>query len=372
MKDEPPSSRAAMSSVSESPSTETERSHAAGAPSSDAGHAGAEATSSAARHDKHDSSQEKKASQQSSWLVRLLKGVGALDGVLEEPASRDDLLDILKTAANNNVVDQEAFDIIEGALDVASRQVREIMISRSNMVVIKACDKPETFLPRVIDSGHSRFPVVGESIDEIKGILLAKDLLPLILGGHKDFKLEDILRPANIIPESKRLNVLLKEFRENRYHMALVIDEYGGISGLVTIEDILEEIVGEIEDETDEDEEELIRAIASDDYIVNAMTPIEDFNEYFKTDYSDEQFDTIGGLVLQSFGHMPARDETTHIDPFDIRILYADSRKLHLLRLTLNSATASSSGSSRTVETDTDQGTDRSQEQEARANDPRH
>lgn len=311
MNDEPPSSHAASSSLSEStPKTSS----------------ASQATASADTEHKH----------QSSWFVRLLKGMGALEGVLEEPSSRDELLAILKTAAKKNVVDQEAFDIIEGALDVASRQVREIMISRSNMVVIKATDSPEQFLPRVIDSGHSRFPVVGESIDEIKGILLAKDLLPLILDGHDNFKLEESLRTANIIPESKRLNVLLKEFRENRYHMALVIDEYGGISGLVTIEDILEEIVGEIEDETDEDEEELIRAIAEDDYIVNAMTPIEDFNEYFKTDYSDEHFDTIGGLVLQSFGHMPMRDETTRIEPFNVRILYADSRKLHLLRLTVD------------------------------------
>ena len=188
-----------------------------------------------------------------SWLDRLLQTFSN-----SEPRSREELMQVIKEAAENKVVDQEAVDFIEGALSVTNLQVREIMIPRSQMVVIKADEKPSEFLPKVIDSGHSRFPVIGESMDEIKGVLLAKDLLPLILANPHDFSLEEILRPANIIPESKRLNVLLREFREKRYHMALVIDEYGGISGLVTIEDILEEIVGEIEDETDDDELSLI------------------------------------------------------------------------------------------------------------------
>lgn len=272
------------------------------------------------------SSQANKVSSR-SWLEKMFNGFAT------EPKSREELLDIIRGAVNNKVVDQEALSIIEGALDVAHQQVREIMIPRSQMVLIKENETPQEFLPKVIESGHSRFPVIGENSDDVKGILLAKDLLPLILNGQENFKLEGILRPANIIPESKRLNVLLKEFREMRYHMALVIDEYGGISGLVTIEDILEEIVGEIEDETDEDNEDYIRQVSENDYILKALTPIEDFNEHFGTNFSDEEFDTIGGIVTQAFGHMPGRNEMVEIGTFSFRVLYSDSRQVHLLRL---------------------------------------
>lgn len=265
-----------------------------------------------------------------SWLDRLLQSF-----TNSEPRTQEELLQIIREAANNKVVDQEAVDVIEGALNVASLQVREIMIPRSQMVVIKAEDQPGDFLPKVIESGHSRFPVIGESIDEIKGILLAKDLLPLILDNQSEFNLCDILRPANIIPESKRLNVLLKEFREKRYHMALVIDEYGGVSGLVTIEDILEEIVGEIEDETDDDEEDFIRQVSDQEYVLKALTPVEDFNAYFKASFSEDEFDTIGGILAHAFGHMPSRNEVVEIDRFIFRVLYADSRQIHLLRLTV-------------------------------------
>lgn len=268
--------------------------------------------------------------QERSWLDRLLQTF-----TNSEPRSREELMQVIREAANNKVVDQEAVDIIEGALSVANLQVREIMIPRAQMVVIKAGDKPAEFLPKVIESGHSRFPVIGESVDEIKGVLLAKDLLPLLLEHRENFTLEEVLRPANIIPESKRLNVLLKEFRERRYHMALVIDEYGGISGLVTIEDILEEIVGEIEDETDEDEEDFIRQVAEREFVLKALTPIEDFNDRFKSDFSDEEFDTVGGIVTQAFGHMPMRNEVVEIHGFTFRVLYSDSRQIHLLRLTL-------------------------------------
>ena len=261
------------------------------------------------------------------WLQRLFGNQAV------EPKSRQELLDIIKGAANNKVVDQEALSIIEGALDVASQQVREIMIPRAQMVCIKADQSPSEFLPKIIESGHSRFPVVGETSDDIKGILLAKDLLQLILQGSEGFNLSDILRPANIIPESKRLNVLLKEFREQRYHMALVIDEYGGISGLITIEDILEEIVGEIEDETDEDHEDFIRKVSDSDYILKALTPIEDFNEYFKTQLNEDEFDTVGGIVMQAFGHMPSRNEKVVISGYAFRVLYSDSRQIHLLRV---------------------------------------
>ncbi len=275
-----------------------------------------------------------KSSPTRSWLERLER---MFSGFASEPKSREELLDIIKGAANNKVVDQEALDIIEGALDVANQQVREIMIPRSQMVCIKDEDTPADFLPKVIESGHSRFPVIGESSDDIKGILLAKDLLPLILRGTENFQFDEVLRTANIIPESKRLNVLLKEFRENRYHMALVIDEYGGISGLVTIEDILEEIVGEIEDETDEESDDFIRQVADNDFIIKALTPIEDFNDYFGSKISEEEFDTIGGIVMQAFGHLPSRNEKVTLKGYTFRVLYSDSRKIHLLRVSKKS-----------------------------------
>ena len=265
-----------------------------------------------------------------SWLDRLIQSFSN-----SEPRTREELLQIIRDAAQNKIVDQEAVEIMEGALSVANLQVREIMVPRAQMVVIKEEDKPADFLPKVIESGHSRFPVIGESVDEIKGILLAKDLLRLILEKRDDFSLNDILRPANIIPESKRLNVLLKEFREKRYHMALVIDEYGGVSGLVTIEDILEEIVGEIEDETDDEEEDFIRQVSDSDFILKALTPIEEFNERFKARFSDDEFDTIGGLITQAFGHMPSRNEVVELEGFVFRVLYSDSRQIHLLRLSL-------------------------------------
>lgn len=264
-----------------------------------------------------------------SWLDKLLHAFSA------EPKSRDELLEIIKDAANNHLLDQEALSIIEGALDVSSLQAREIMVPRSQIIAIRIDDSPQEFLPLVIESGHSRFPVIGESIDDIKGILLAKDLLPLALNGTENFNLETILRPANVVPESKRVNILLREFRENRYHMALVMDEYGGISGLLTIEDILEEIVGNIEDETDEDDgENFIKRVSDSDFIIKALTPIEEFNKYFSATLSEEDFDTIGGLLMQEFGHIPKRNEVAALDNYQFRVLYADNRQIHLLRLT--------------------------------------
>ncbi len=274
------------------------------------------------------SSEQSRNTPSRSWLERIFSGFGA------EPKSREELLDIIKGAVDNKVVDMEALSIIEGALDVAQQQVREIMVPRSQMVVIKEEESPQEFLPKVIESGHSRFPVIGETSDDVKGILLAKDLLPLILGGTENFSFDEILRRANIIPESKRLNILLKEFREKRYHMAIVIDEYGGISGLVSIEDILEEIVGEIEDETDDNEgEDFIRQVSDNDYILKALTPIEEFNAHFHSTLKDDEFDTIGGVVMQAFGHMPGRNECVDVQNFSFRVLYSDSRKIHLLRV---------------------------------------
>ncbi|BCD99040.1 HlyC/CorC family transporter [Marinagarivorans cellulosilyticus] len=271
----------------------------------------------------------KERTQERSWIDKLIHSFSN-----NEPQSREELLTIIKDAASNKLLDDEALEIIEGALSVSNLQVREIMIPRSQMVVIKHDETPEEFLPKIIESCHSRFPVIGESIDDIRGILLAKDLLSLLLNRDQPFALEDMLRPANIIPESKRLNVLLKEFREKRYHMAIIIDEYGGISGLVTIEDILEEIVGEIEDETDDDDDDFIRRVSDEDYIVKALTPIDDFNDHFDCDFDDADFDTIGGIVTQAFGHMPARNEVVELKGFRFRILYADNRQIHLIRLT--------------------------------------
>lgn len=250
-----------------------------------------------------------------------------------EPRSRRDLEDVLTLAVENEVIDQDAHSIMQGAMQVSDMQARDIMIPRSQMVFIKADGTLEDILPQIIRSAHSRYPVVGDNPDIILGILLAKDLLPQILAADNgNFKIEALLRPAMVVPESKRLNVLLREFRENRNHMAIVIDEYGGVAGLVTIEDVLEEIVGEIEDETDPQADRYIHMIDANEFIVNALTPIEDFNAYFDCKFSDEEFDTIGGLVIQAFGYMPARHEVTTIDDFKFEVVKADQRKIYSLR----------------------------------------
>jgi magnesium and cobalt transporter len=251
-----------------------------------------------------------------------------------EPRNRSDLEDVLAVAAENEVIDEDARSIMEGAMQVSDMQTRDIMIPRSQMVVIKTEATLEEILPQIIRSAHSRYPVVGDSPDDILGILLAKDLLPQILSqDNGNFKIEKLLRPTMVVPESKRLNVLLREFRENRNHMAIVIDEYGGVGGLVTIEDVLEEIVGEIEDETDAEADRFIRKISSEDFFIKALTPIDEFNEYFGSEFSEEEFDTIGGLVTHAFGHMPAHNEVTTIDTFEFKVINADQRKIHSLRM---------------------------------------
>jgi magnesium and cobalt transporter len=207
------------------------------------------------------------------------------------------------------------------------------MVPKSQMMVIEEDFTLEQILQVVIQSQHSRFPVIGESSDDIKGILLAKELLPLVLSGKESFDLQRMLRPATIIPESKRLNVLLQEFREQRYHMAIIVDEYGGVSGLLTIEDVLEEIVGEIEDETDEHEPEQIIQISENCYSVEAITTIDDFNEFFDVGFPDDEFDTVGGLVINAFGHLPNIGENTKISPFDFKVLNCDNRKITLIEV---------------------------------------
>ena len=274
-----------------------------------------------------------------SWLERLAQAFAP------EPDSREDLLEMLEIARENKVIDRDAAHIIEGAVQVADMQVRDIMVPRPQMEVIRAASSLRESLPRIIDAAHSRYPVVGESADEVLGILLAKDLLPLILSNGIDSSdVPSLMRPAFFVPESKRLNVLLREFREKRQHMAIVLDEYGSLAGLVTIEDILEQIVGEIEDEYDEDSDNVIKKVADNDYIVKALTSIEDFNDYFGCELSDEDFDTIGGLVTKAFGHLPRRGETTAIGEFNFKVLNADKRRLHLLRLSRREPAAAGEG----------------------------
>jgi magnesium and cobalt transporter len=263
-----------------------------------------------------------------TWLEKIA------DVFSGEPKSREDLHDILSKAEQDEIIDRDALKIMEGALHVGDMQAREIMIARAQMEVIKADLPLAKILPTIIESGHSRYPVIGDNADEVLGILLAKDLLPQILNGDREnFDIRSLLRPVVCVPESKRLNVLLREFREKRNHMAIVIDEYGGTAGLVTIEDVLEEIVGEIEDEYDVEEESNIRRVSPTDFIVKALTPIEDFNEQFHRDLSDDEVDTIGGLVLRNLGHLPQRGETADIDIFQFKVLNADNRQIHLLRV---------------------------------------
>ena len=264
---------------------------------------------------------------QRSWLDRLSQYISG------EPKDRDELIALLRDAQNRELLDYDALAMIEGTLLVAEMQARDIMIPRSQMVVVERDDSLEEVLKIVAPSGHSRFPVINESRDEVAGILLAKDLLRYAGGSQERFTMRDLLRPAIFVPESKRLNVLLKEFRANRNHMAVVVDEFGGVAGLITIEDVLEQIVGDIEDEHDFDDENFILKRSEHHFTVKGLTPIEEFNEFFESEFSDEEFDTIGGLVINAFGHVPKRGETTRLGRFQLRVIHADKRRVHLLRL---------------------------------------
>jgi magnesium and cobalt transporter len=250
-----------------------------------------------------------------------------------EPDDREELLKLLHGAFEHKLLDADALSIIEGALQVSEMTVRDIMIPRAQMDVVSIDDEPAQFIPLVLETRHSRFPVIGENKDDVVGILLAKELLNFYTN-PEGFKLHDTLRPAVFVPESKRLNVLLRDFRANRNHIAIVVDEYGGVSGLVTIEDVLEQIVGDIEDEYDFDEaEDNIIPEANGRYRVKAQTEIAAFNEKFGSELSDEEFDTVGGLVLKAFGRLPKRGETTTIDPFRFRVVRADSRRIYTLQV---------------------------------------
>jgi len=252
-----------------------------------------------------------------------------------EPRDRSELREILHEALQSGVLDADVLAMMEGALQVSEMQVQDAMIPRSQMVVIPRDGQLSEFLPRILESGHSRFPVIGEDRDEVEGILLAKDLLKYFAASEETpFNLMAIIRPAVVIPESKRLNVLLRDFRSSRNHMAIVVDEYGGVSGLITIEDVLEEIVGEIDDEHDELEAAQVIRLGENRYVVNALTPIEDFNESFETHFSDEDFDTIGGLLLAEFGKVPEDGETMVLDDrFEFRVIASDSRRIISLEM---------------------------------------
>lgn len=252
--------------------------------------------------------------------------------LLREPEDREQLVELLHSAYENQLMDADSLGMIEGVLQVSEMQVRDIMIPRSQMDVIDITDSPETFIPHVIETAHSRFPVIEDDKNDVVGILLAKDLLRYNAG--EEFEVRDVLRPAVFIPKSKRLNVLLKEFRSTRNHIAIVVDEYGGVAGMVTIEDVLEQIVGDIEDEYDydEDEDNIIKN-ADGHYRVKALTEVEDFNEAVGTTFSDEEFSTIGGLVVNKFGHLPKRGDHVIIDNLSITVVRADSRRLHSITI---------------------------------------
>jgi magnesium and cobalt transporter len=271
---------------------------------------------------------DKESGATGKWIRRITESLSG------EPRDLAELGETLENAAERGLIDDDALDMLEGVLEVAELQVRDIMVPRSQMTVIERDATPEEILPIVIESGHSRFPAIGDDRDQIVGVLLAKDLLRYFSeGGQEDFDIKECLRPAVFIPESKRLNVLLKEFRANYNHMAFVVDEYGGVAGLVTIEDVLEQIVGDIGDEYDVDEDLDIRKEGSRQFTVKAQTRIEDFNDYFATKFSDEEFDTIGGLVMSNLGRLPRRGEAFAFGGFDFKVLRGDRRRLDVLRV---------------------------------------
>ncbi len=253
-----------------------------------------------------------------------------------EPQDQEDLLEILRESEEKHLLDADSLRMIEGVMQVSELRARDIMIPRSQMVVVPREAELETIFPLVIEFAHSRFPVIEEDRSRVVGILLAKDLLPYALK-DKTIKVDDVMRPVCVVPESKRLNVLLKEFRTERNHMAIVVDEYGNAAGLVTIEDVLEQIVGKIEDEHDEDESnEYISQRSEREFIVNALTPISQFNEYFSADLEDTDCDTVGGVILQRLEHFPKKGEKVEFQDFNFEVLRADNRRVHLLRLRLH------------------------------------
>ncbi|OCG02306.1 CNNM family magnesium/cobalt transport protein CorC [Gilliamella sp. wkB112] len=260
------------------------------------------------------------------WLEQLFNS---------EPKDKEELIEVIREAEENDLIDPDTLNMIEGVMEIAEQRVRDIMIPRSQIVTIKDNYTLDECLDIISEHGHSRYPVISENRDHIEGILLAKDLLIFIRQGMDNFDLKKILRPTVVVPESKRVDHMLKEFRLQRYHMAIAIDEFGGVSGLVTIEDILELIVGDIEDEYDEVEDRDIRRLSQTVYSVRALTPVEDFNEIFGTNFSDDEMDTIGGLVMQHFGRLPVRGESITIDGYTFKVIIADRRRIIQLHVTI-------------------------------------
>jgi hemolysin (HlyC) family protein len=261
------------------------------------------------------------------WLKRITKSMSG------EPRDLAELIEVLRAASERGLFDGDALVMLEGVLSVADMQVRDIMVPRSQMVFVERDEPPDRLVALVVESGHSRFPVIGEDRDQILGILLAKDLLRLQAAGEEPFEIREYMRPVVFVPESKRLNVLLKEFRRSHNHIAMVVDEYGGVCGLVTIEDVIEQIVGEIGDEHDVDDDQTIRRDGPREFTVRALTSIADFNRYFGTEFSDEEFDTISGLLINEFGRLPRRGESIKIGELEFRVVRADRRRIDLLRV---------------------------------------
>ncbi len=269
-----------------------------------------------------------RAAQGRSWLERITHAF------TQEPKTRDDLLDMLREAHSNQLLDHDALGIIEGAVRVEDLQVRDIMVPRAQIISVRIDQAPSEFLPTLVRAGCSRYPVTGEVLDDVQGVLLVRDLLPVLLQGEAGFDLRNLLRPASFVPETKRLNVLLQEFRTRRTHMAIVIDEYGSVSGLVTLRDVLEQIVGQLSDEHGLDEDPCIKALPGGDFIVRALTPVAEFNQFFHTHLPEEGFDTLGGVLMHAFGRLPSRNDRIEVEGFQFRVVNADSRRIHLLRLT--------------------------------------
>ncbi len=252
-----------------------------------------------------------------------------------DPKDKQELVDVIRDSEVNDLIDHDTRDMLEGVMEIADQRVRDIMLPRSQMVTVERTHGMDELINIITDAQHSRYPVISEDKDHVEGILLAKDLLGYLGSDSDPFDIEQVIRPAVVVPESKRVDKLLKEFREERYHMAIVVDEFGGVSGLVTIEDILEEIVGEIEDEFDDEEEQDIRKLSKHTFSVKALTEIDLFNETFGTDLSDEEVDTIGGLVMTRFGHLPSRGETVEIDELSFKVTSADNRRIIQLQVTV-------------------------------------
>lgn len=281
------------------------------------------------------SEERSESSHKPSWLERLGQAL------MGEPKDRDELVELLRDAQQRELLDPQALKMMEGVMRVSETQVRDVMVPRAQMVILEHDWSLERLIAAIVESGHSRFPVIGENKDDMIGILIVKDLLIHAFDRREDFNLRALLRPAKFIPESKRLNILLNEFRSKRLHMAIVVDEYGGVAGLITIEDVLEEIVGEIDDEYDTLEGEVVFIRRQGDaYIVKALTPVEDFNQYFQAELSDERADTIGGLVMMELGRLPKSGDVTDLDRFHFRVLRADNRRIHLLEMTLRDSEA--------------------------------